>query len=112
MLTDPIVHGAIRLLNGPGVPSSQAREHYQHAEAFVATHLSDADAAGLLRDGADIHGIAQLIIATITGHRLICDSTDACDELRGRVEAMWRALLPLIASQRWLDDHHQGRATG
>jgi AcrR family transcriptional regulator len=105
MLTDPIVHGAIRLLNGPGVPSDQARVHYQHAEAFVATHLGDAAAAGLLRDETDIHGMAQSIVAAITGHRLICDRTDALDELPGRVDAMWRALLPLIASQRWLDDH-------
>jgi AcrR family transcriptional regulator len=111
MLTDPIVHGAIRLLNGSGVPSDQAREHYQQAEAFVATHLCDAAVAGLLRDGTDIQGMAQSIVATVTGHRLICDRTDALDELPDRIRAMWRALLPLIASQNWLDDHHPGAAT-
>lgn len=111
MLTDPIVHGAIRLLNGPGVPSDQAREHYQQAETFVATHLCDAAAAGLLRDGIDIDGMAQSIVATVTGHRLICDRSDALDELPGRIRAMWRALLPLIASQHWLDDHHHSVGT-
>ncbi|WP_433786813.1 ScbR family autoregulator-binding transcription factor [Actinomycetospora sp. CA-101289] len=111
MLTDPIVHGAIRLLNGPGVPSDQAREHYQQAEAFVTTHLCDAAAAGLLRDGTDIPGMAQSIVATVTGHRMICDRTDALDELPGRIRGMWRALLPLIASQDWLDDHHPGATT-
>jgi AcrR family transcriptional regulator len=112
MLTDPIVHGAIRLLNGPGVPSDQARMHYERAEAFVATHLRDAAEAGLLRDDTDIHGMAQSIVAAITGHRLVCDRSDALEELPGRVEAMWRALLPLIASQRWLDDHYRGTTTG
>jgi AcrR family transcriptional regulator len=105
MLTDPVVHGAIRLLNSPGVPSDQAREHYQQAEAFVATHLCDAAAVGLLRDGTDIQGMAQSIVATVTGHRLICDRSDALDELPGRIRAMWRALLPLIAAPSWLDDH-------
>ncbi len=110
MVTDPVVHGAIRLLNGPGVPSDQARSHYERAEAFVATHLRDAAAAGLLREGIDIHGMAQSIVAAITGHRLICDRSDALDELPGRVDAMWRVLLPLIASRRWLDDHpHDAR---
>jgi AcrR family transcriptional regulator len=113
MLTDPVVHGAIRLLNGPGVTSGQAREQYQRAEAFVATHLRDAAAAGLLRDDTDIHGMAQSIVATITGHRLICDRSDALDELPGRVDKMWRALLPVIASQSWLDDHRRrGTTTG
>ena len=111
MLTDPIVHGAIRLLNGPGVPSDQAREHYQQAEAFVATHLCNAAAAGLLRDGIDIDGMAQSIVGTVTGHRLICDRSNALDELPGRIRAMWSALLPLIASQHWLDDHHHGAGT-
>ena len=108
MLTDPIVRGAIRLLNDPGVPYDRAREHYEQAEAFIDTYLSDAATAGLLRDGIDIHALAQSVTATITGHRLICDRSDALDELSGRLEAMWRALLPLIASQRWLDDQYQG----
>jgi AcrR family transcriptional regulator len=108
MLTDPIVHGAIRLLNGSGVASDQARIHYENAEAFVASYLSDAAAAGLLRDDLDINAMARSIVATITGHRLICDRSDALDELRGRVDVMWRALLPLIASQHWLDANRRG----
>jgi hypothetical protein len=111
MLTDPIVHGAIRLLNGSGVPSDQARMHYEQAEAFVASYLSDAAAAGLLRDEIDTDGMARSIVATVTGHRLICDRSGALDELPGRIRAMWHALLPLIAAQHWLDDHHPGATT-
>jgi AcrR family transcriptional regulator len=105
MRTDPVVHGAVRLLNDPGVPSDQAREHYEQADAFVARHLREAAGEGLLQDGIDIDGMARSIIAAVAGHRLICDRSDALEELPGRIDAMWRALLPLLASRRWLDDH-------
>ena len=50
--------------------------------------------------------LAQSIIAAITGHHLICDLTDAGEQLWDRLTVMWSNLLPMIATERWLREWH------
>ncbi len=110
LLGDPIVRGGTRLLHDPLLRSLRtadlAGRQYGYAESAIATHLATAAQAGLLRPGLDATWRAQLaqsIVATITGHHVICDLTDADAALWDRVTAMWQALLPMIATDAWLE---------
>lgn len=109
-LDDPIVRGGTRLLHDPLLRSLQtadlAGRQYGYAESAIATHLTAAAQAGLLRPGLDAARrtqLAQSIVATITGHHVICDLTGTNAELWDRVTAMWQALLPTIAIDPWLE---------
>lgn len=110
LLADPIVRGGTRLLNDPLLRSHHtadlATDQYAYAESAIAAQLAAAAQAGLLRPCLDTTGRAQLaqsIVATFTGQHMICDLTGADTELWDRITAMWQALLPLIATDPWLD---------
>jgi len=70
-----------------------------------ATQLAAARAGLLLPclDDPQRAQLAQSITATINGHHMICDLTGADTELWDRVTAMWQHLLPLIATDPWLE---------
>jgi len=102
MLHDPVVRGGTRLLNDPLVPTTWAGEHYRYAQHAVRTQLVTAAAAGLLRAEVDISELARWVVTLVVGHNLICERTNALDELPGHVTEMWRAMLPLIATEAWL----------
>jgi AcrR family transcriptional regulator len=106
----PIVRGGIRLLHDPVLRSAQtsnlAAQQYHYAQAAWATQLAAAARAGLLLpclNDPQRAQLAQSITATINGHHMICDLTGADTELWDRVTAMWQHLLPLIATEPWLD---------
>lgn len=101
-LEDPVVAGGTRLLKDPLVSPSWAGEHHRFAETAVRTQLTAAAAAGLLRPEVDLTVLARSVIALVAGHNLICERTDTLDELTGHIADMWRALLPLIATDAWM----------
>nr|WP_239028930.1 TetR/AcrR family transcriptional regulator [Pseudonocardia acidicola] len=110
LLGHPIVRGSTRLLHDPTLRSLQtadiADRQYGYAESAVVTQLGAAAQAGLLRPGLDATRrthLARSIVATITGHHVICDLTATDDELWARVTAMWQTLLPMIATDPWLE---------
>ncbi|MHA6785911.1 ScbR family autoregulator-binding transcription factor [Pseudonocardia saturnea] len=102
MVDDPVVAGGARLLNDPLVSSEWAGEHYGCAETAVRTQLTAAAAAGLLRPEVDLTVLARSVITLVAGHNLICERTDTLDELTGHIADMWRAVLPLIATDAWM----------
>jgi AcrR family transcriptional regulator len=114
LVGDPIVRGGTRLLHDPllrsGRTAAAAAHQYEYGEAAVAIQLAAAAAAGLLVPClADPQRaqLAQSVIATITGHHMICDLTGADTELWDRVTAMWQDLLPMIATGPWLERWRQ-----
>lgn len=102
MLEDPVVAGGARLLNDPLVSSTWAEVHYRWAETAVRTQLTAAAAAGLLRPEVDLTVLARSVITLVAGHNLICERTGTLDELTGHIADMWRAMLPLIATDAWM----------
>jgi AcrR family transcriptional regulator len=103
MQTDPIVRGGIRLLNDPGVPTTRASEHYEYLETATAAQLMAA--SHLLRDEVRIPALARSLITAVAGHNLVCERTGTIDELGARVGSLWQMMLPLIATDHWLDSH-------
>ncbi len=104
MRTDPVVRGGIRLLNDPGVPTTSATEHYDYLETATTSQLMAA--TGLLRDEVDSAALARSLITAVAGHNLICERTGTMDQLGERVASLWQVMLPLIATDSWLDAHH------
>jgi AcrR family transcriptional regulator len=111
LLSDPVARGGTRLLHDPLLRSSHTTEaaahQYRHAAASITTQLAAAGHAGLLRPQLSEHDPAQLalartVIATITGHHMICDVTGADTQLWDHTTAMWQQLLPIIATDPWL----------
>lgn len=102
MVNDPIVRGGTRLLNDPTIPNAQAVESHDYAETATRVQLVAAASAGLLRPSVDITVIARSLFIMVAGHNLVCERTRSLGELPGRVDAMWRAMLPLIATDEWL----------
>lgn len=105
MSTDPIVRGGIRLLNDPGVPTTRATEHYEYLETATTAQLTAA--SHLLRDEVDIPALARSLITAVAGHNLICERTGTLDQLGDRVASLWRVIIPLIATDSWLDAHRE-----
>ena len=110
LIGDPLVRGGIRLLHDPVLRSAHisdlAAQQYHYAQAAWATQLAAAARAGLLLpclDDPQRAHLARSITATINGHHMICDLTGADTELWDRVTAMWQHLLPLIATDPWLE---------
>ena len=103
VLHDPIARGGVRLLNDAAVTTRHGGEHYRFTQNSVAAQLRAA--AGQLRPGVDIAVLAQSIATLMAGHNLICERSGTLSELPSRVAAMWRALLPLIATDDWLAGH-------
>lgn len=114
--SDPLVRGGNRLLNDPLLRSGDiaeiAAEQFNAAQAALLAHLTEAAQAGLLRPCVSDDALARLargVIATITGHHLMCQLTHTETgpsiraELWRRVTEMWQDLLPLIAAQDWLE---------
>lgn len=111
LTADPITRGGVRLERDPLLRGATAVDpiarRFRYSEAALAAQLAAAAAAGLLRPEIvaprRTRRTAQSIIATITGHHLICDLTGTDDQLWDRVTAMWQDLLPAIATDTWLE---------
>jgi len=103
MQDDPVVAGGARLVNDPLVASSWAEEHYRWAETAVRTQLAAAAAAGLLRPAVDLTVLSRSVVTLVAGHNLICERTDTLDRLAEHIGDMWQAMLPLIATDAWMN---------
>lgn len=112
MLSDPIVRGGTRLLNDPAVATAWAGAHYRHTRDMVRAQLTAAAAAGLLRPHVDLVVLARSVVTLLAGHNLVCERTDTLGELTGHIGDMWRALLPLIATDPWLQRWDQADRRG
>ncbi|NYD37514.1 ScbR family autoregulator-binding transcription factor [Actinomycetospora corticicola] len=102
---DAIVRGGVRLLNDAAVTVRHGAAHYRFVERVVASRLREAAATGSLRPGVDVAVLARQVATLMAGHNLICERSGTLDELPARVEAMWTALLPLIAAEDWIAQH-------
>lgn len=102
MTHDPVVRGGTRLLNDPLVPTRWADVLYRFAEDAARTQLVAAAAAGLLRPAVDITVLARSLITLVVGHNLVCERTGTPAALPRHFADMWRAMLPLIATDTWL----------
>lgn len=103
---DPVVRGGVRLLNDAGVTVEHGAAHYRFAEEAVVVRLRAAAEAGVLLPAVDVAVLARQVATLMAGHHLICERSGTLDELPARVAAMWAALLPLIATDDWLDEYH------
>ncbi|MDQ3760754.1 MAG: TetR/AcrR family transcriptional regulator [Actinomycetota bacterium] len=100
LIDNPIARGGTRLLNDlPGT-----REYYSLGERDALAFLTQAEQAGLLREGVEPALAARQIVALIAGHRQICDAGDDLHNLWQRVNEAWTLLLPAIATDAWLAD--------
>lgn len=105
MVHDPVVRGGTRLLNEPTVPVAAVAANSAFAEEATRAQLAAAAAAGLLRPAVDVAVLARSLFVMVAGHNLICERTGTLHELPDRIAEMWRALLPLIASDAWWEQH-------
>ena len=112
MLHDPVARGGTRLLNDPLVPTALAVEHYGFAEEATRRELGAARDLGLLRPAVDVALLARTIVVLVAGHNLVAERTGTLDELPERIAAMWDALLPIVATDEWLERyrHESGAA--
>lgn len=115
LVADPIARGGTRLLCDPVLRSSHtadlATRQYDYAQAMALTQLDAAAAAGLLVPCLAVPQRVQLarsLIATLTGHHMICDLTGTPAELWDRMTATWLDLLPMIATEGWLAQWRAG----
>jgi AcrR family transcriptional regulator len=109
LIADPIARGATRLLHDPIMRTQHTAElathQYDYAQATTLTQLDAATGAGLLVSCLDAprrDQLARSLVATITGHHLVCDLTGTLPQLWDRITTMWLELLPMIASEEWL----------
>jgi AcrR family transcriptional regulator len=102
ILDDPVARGGARLLRDPALPAGAADQHWGAGEAALTAQLGDAAAAGLLRPELDPAGLARAVVAQITGHSVISHRAPHRGGLWEAITDMWCALLPAIATERWL----------
>lgn len=102
LIDDPIARGGTRLLNELPVGDEQARQHFGFGEREALDLLTQAERAGLLREGTDPAVVARQLVAIIAGNRQICDALGERHHLGQWVAQGWTLLLPAIATDAWL----------
>lgn len=99
VMNDPIARGGAQLLTDPGVVCVGAAAHFSYGEAVATEQLTAAEVAGLLRPGVDPARVARVVVAMMTG----CDLVWGRDQLWEALTDLWRGLLPVIATDPWLE---------
>ena len=99
VINDPIARGGVQLVMDPGVVCAGADAHFSYGEVVAREQLTAAEAAGLLRPGVDPARVARVVVAMMTG----CDLVWGRDQLWEVLTDLWRGLLPVIATDAWLE---------
>jgi AcrR family transcriptional regulator len=99
VINDPIARGGAQLLMDPGVVCAGTVAHFSYGEVVAREQLTAAEAAGLLRAGVDPARVARVVVAMMTG----CDLVWGRDQLWEVLTDLWRGLLPVIATDAWLE---------
>jgi AcrR family transcriptional regulator len=111
MLSDPVAGSGMHLLNDPMLSTRAAVEHYGWAEDATRELLLAARACGLLRPAVDVALLARTIVTLVAGHNIVTERTGTRDELPARIAGMWDALLPVVASDEWLQAYRGASST-
>lgn len=95
--TDPVLRGAVRLAVERSTYLSPDASAYQGPERAVLQLLERADEQGEVLPTVDLPQLAQLIISSFTGIQLFSQATTNRADLPGRIQVLWRYLLPSLA---------------
>ncbi|GAQ51748.1 ScbR family autoregulator-binding transcription factor [Streptomyces acidiscabies] len=98
MLSDPLLQAGARLvMDQENFVAPEQNSHRQWADVLVE-HLRAARARRELSPGVDVEELARVLVNACTGAQIHSRIETEYQDLPDRVEAIWRCLLPGIAT--------------
>ncbi|GBQ04321.1 TetR family transcriptional regulator [Streptomyces spongiicola] len=97
LLDDPLLLAGARLVMEQEHFAGPSENSHQQWTRLVSEDLHEAKRRRELRAGVDVEALARLVVNACTGAQMHSHLETRRRDLPGRVEEMWRCLLPAIA---------------
>ncbi|AWK08286.1 TetR family transcriptional regulator [Streptomyces spongiicola] len=97
LLDDPLLLAGARLVMEQEHFAGPSQNSHQQWTRLVSEDLHEAKRRRELRAGVDVEALARLVVNACTGAQMHSHLETRRRDLPGRVEEMWRCLLPAIA---------------
>lgn len=99
---DPIVRGGGRIIAESGLFEQLRSDWARDWIADTTASLQRAVDAGLMRPQARPGHLARTLVALMTGHFYLAESTPDAGDYRQRMTDMWEGVLPIVAVESWV----------
>jgi AcrR family transcriptional regulator len=96
--TDPVLRASVRLTVEQTSFPHPGRTPYQQSADAIRGLLQGAERQGEILPGVDLDEVTQFVVGAFTGVQLMSQVYCGRQDLLERVSAMWRLLLPGIAT--------------
>ncbi|MFF3291705.1 ScbR family autoregulator-binding transcription factor [Streptomyces sp. NPDC003023] len=100
---DPLLRAGVRLTSEQNSFGVHDASPYQEWALIMEECLKEARDRGELRDGVDVHAVADFVVAACTGMQMYSWIVSGRKDLPKRTASMWQVLLPGIATAPALD---------
>ncbi|MQS35642.1 ScbR family autoregulator-binding transcription factor [Streptomyces katsurahamanus] len=96
--SDPVLRASVRLTVEQTSFTNPGRTPYQQSVEALLGLFREAERQGETLPGLDLEEVTQFIVGAFTGVQLMSQVFSRREDLMDRVSAMWRLLLPGIAT--------------
>ncbi|MFF9221199.1 ScbR family autoregulator-binding transcription factor [Streptomyces viridosporus] len=96
---DVLLRAGVRLTNEQEGTSVRDASPYQEWARILEMTLRQAQQEGEVGESVDVRQLAELLVSACTGMQMYANAVSGRQDLPERVVAMWRILLPGVASE-------------